>query len=250
MRQLIAGNWKMNATMAEAARIAGPLRDAAGLSCDLVVCPPTTVLMAVAGLLGGSRVEVGGQDCHAAPAGAHTGDISAAMLRDAGALWVILGHSERRGGHGETDALIRAKTTAALAAGLRPIVCVGETQEEHDSNRAMEVVERQVRLSLPPGFVGTLAYEPIWAIGSGRVADEADVTKVHSCIRAIVGPDVRILYGGSVRPENAARLLALPNVDGALVGGASLHPEAFLAIAAASLADAARLEPAAEAGIS
>ena len=240
MRQLIAGNWKMNTTTAQAAALADALR-AGAPGCDLLVCPPATQLAAVSAALAGSPVAVGGQDCHAEPCGAHTGDIAATMLRDAGAAWVILGHSERRAEHGESDEAVRAKVLAAVAAGLTPIVCVGETDEQRGAGRQTEVVGWQLAGSLPDGFAGAVAYEPIWAIGSGKSATEADVEAMHAFIRAELvrqfpasGAAVRILYGGSVKPGNAAGLLALPDVGGALVGGASLVAADFLAIAAAA----------------
>ena len=242
MRQLIAGNWKMNGLTAPANVIVAPLRDAAaGLLCDLLVCPPFTQVAAVAHLLSGSAVAVGGQDCHTAPQGAHTGDISAPMLRDAGATWVILGHSERRQNHGETDALVHAKVQAAVAAGLAPIVCVGETEAQRQSGQETEVVGWQLSGSLPKPFAGVVAYEPVWAIGTGKTATEQDVATMHAFIREELvrqfgeaGRGVRILYGGSVNPKNAASLLAVPEVGGALVGGASLKAEDFLAIARAA----------------
>lgn len=242
MRALIAGNWKMNGTLPDVERIAGALRaPAEALDCDLLVCPPATLLVSVARLLAGSRVAVGAQDCHAAPRGAHTGDISAAMLRDAGATSVILGHSERRSEHGETDAMVRAKTEAAMAAGLLPIVCVGETEAERQAGAHLAVARRQVAASLPDGFAGVVAYEPVWAIGTGRTPTPADVVEMHHSIRealrarfGLAGEGMRILYGGSVKPANAATLLAVPEVGGALVGGASLDPGDFLAIAQAA----------------
>jgi len=236
MPQLIAGNWKMNGLRAEAMALCEALRAGAkGLACHLLVCPPATVLADVARALGNTPVGVGGQDCAPEPSGACTGDISAPMLRDAGANFVILGHSERRQGHGETSAQVRAKAAAAVRAGLTPIVCVGETEAERDAGRAQDVVGTQVRDSLPPGFTGVLAYEPIWAIGTGRTAEEADVAAMHAHIRGQAGEGVPILYGGSVKPGNAAALLAVPNVDGALVGGASLLAADFLAIARAAV---------------
>jgi triosephosphate isomerase len=244
MRQLIAGNWKMNGLTAQASAIAGPLRDAAtGLGCDLLVCPPFTQIAAVAQMLSGSAVAIGGQDCHAAPQGAHTGDISAPMLRDAGATWVILGHSERRQNHGETDALVHEKVQAAVAAGLMPIVCVGETEAQRQSGQETEVVGWQLSGSLPKPFTGVVSYEPVWAIGTGKTATEQDVATMHAFIREELvrqfgeaGRGVHILYGGSVNPKNAASLLALPEVGGALVGGASLKTDDFLAIARAARA--------------
>ncbi len=240
MRQLIAGNWKMNGTTAEAASLARALRGGVP-GCDVLVCPPATQLAAMAAALAGTPVMVGGQDCHAEPSGAHTGDISATMLRDAGANWVILGHSERRSEHHETDEQVRAKASAAMAAGLTPIVCMGESGAQRDAGRQKEVVGLQLAGSLPDGFAGVVAYEPIWAIGSGKSATEDDVETMHAFIRAELlrllpanGAAVRILYGGSVKPGNAAGLLALPDVGGALVGGASLVAAEFLAIAAAA----------------
>ena len=241
MRPLIAGNWKMNGTRAEALALADALRGATGLACDLLVCPPTTVLHAVAQALQGTQVHVGAQDCHVLDQGPHTGDISPAMLHDAGATWVILGHSERRADHSETDTAVRAKAAAAVAAGLTPIVCVGEVEAQRLSGNAEVVVAAQVDGSVPPGFTGAVAYEPVWAIGTGRTATEADVAAMHQVIRATLvdklgepGRHVRILYGGSVKPANAQALLALPEVGGALVGGASLVAADFLAIARAA----------------
>lgn len=242
MQLLIAGNWKMNGLRAEARSLANALRDGAdGAGCDLLVCPPATVLAEVAALLAGGAVAVGGQDCHAEANGAHTGDVSAPMLRDAGAAWVILGHSERRQDHHETSAQVRRKAGAAAAAGLTPIVCVGETDAEREAGHAFRVIGEQLSGSLPAGFAGVVAYEPIWAIGTGRVPTEADVAAMHAFIRAQLVADLgagasglRILYGGSVKPGNAAALLSLPEVGGALVGGASLAAADFLAIAQAA----------------
>jgi triosephosphate isomerase len=242
VKPLIAGNWKMHGTMAESAALAVAVRDgAAGLTAELLVCPTFLHLAGVAALLAGFPVAVGGQDCHAAAKGAHTGDVSAPMLRDAGANHVILGHSERRSDHGETDAAVRAKAEAAAGAGLAPIVCVGETEAERLAGRAEAVVERQLAESLPDGFAGIIAYEPVWAIGTGRTPTEADIIAIHGTIRArlaarfgAAGQGMRILYGGSMKPGNAKAILALPNVDGGLVGGASLVPADFLAIARAA----------------
>ena len=239
MRALIAGNWKMNGRLSDLAAIAEPLRlPAETLACELLICPPATLVAAAAAAMAGSKVAVGAQDCHAKPSGAHTGDISAPMLRDAGAAWVILGHSERRADHGETDAEVRAKTEAATAASLTAIVCVGETEAERVAGRQNAVVGAQLAGSLPDGFAGVVAYEPVWAIGTGRTPTEADVAAMHAFIRAellarfgAAGQGLRILYGGSVKPANAAALLNLPDVGGALVGGASLKAEDFLAIA-------------------
>jgi triosephosphate isomerase len=244
MRQLIAGNWKMNGLSAEAAGIINPLRaGAAALACDLLVCPPFTQIAAVASLLAGSAVAVGGQDCHVNDKGAHTGDISAAMLRDVGATWVIVGHSERRQDHHESDALIQAKTQAAIAAGLTPIVCVGETEAQRSAGQQNQVVGAQLAGSVPAGFAGVVAYEPVWAIGTGKTATDDDVAAMHRFIRETLvkqlgpsGEAIRILYGGSVRPANAGSLLAVPHVGGALVGGASLNATDFLGIAKAAKA--------------
>ncbi len=242
MRQLIAGNWKMNGLMAEAASLAAAIRDQAhGLHCDLLVCPPFLQLGLVADILDETLVAIGGQDCAADPAGAHTGDISAEMLADAGCLAVILGHSERRQNHHETNAHIHAKTRAAARAGLIPIVCVGETEAERDSGQETAIVGRQIAESLPADFAGIVAYEPIWAIGTGRTPTVAEVAAVHSHIRSALlarlgeaGRILRILYGGSVKPDNAAELLAVAEVGGALVGGASLQADSFMAIARAA----------------
>jgi triosephosphate isomerase len=234
MKPLIAGNWKMNGTMASAGALLAALRAADATGADLLVCPPATLLHLAAQALAGSAIALGGQDCHAKASGAHTGDISAAQLRDAGATHVILGHSERRADHAETDAQVRAKALAAQAAGLHPIVCVGETRAEREAGQAEAVVGTQLAGSLPDGFAGTIAYEPVWAIGTGLTPTEAEVAAMHGFIRARVGAGPRILYGGSVKPSNAAALLALAHVNGALVGGASLVAEDFLAIARAA----------------
>jgi triosephosphate isomerase (TIM) len=242
MPQLIAGNWKMHGLAADATALAqGIAAGAAGLSCELLVCPPFVHIAAVARELAGSSVAVGGQDCHQAKQGAHTGDISAPMLRDAGATWVILGHSERRHNHGETDELVREKVLAAVEAGLIPIVCVGETEDHRTGGQETEVVGWQISGSLPKPFTGVVAYEPVWAIGTGKTATEQDVATMHAFIREELvrqfgeaGEGIRILYGGSLRPNNAASLLAVPHVGGGLIGGASLKAEDFLAIARAA----------------
>jgi triosephosphate isomerase len=245
--QLIAGNWKMNGSRAEAVRLAAAVcAGASGLPCELMVCPPFTGLEAVAGVVHGTSVRLGAQDCHAADAGAFTGDIAAPMLADVGCQAVILGHSERRQAHHETSVQVRAKVMSAVRAGLMPIVCVGETKAERDSGAAVALVCAQVAESLPDGFAGVLAYEPIWAIGTGVTATEGDVATMHAAIRAALvdrlgegGQGVRILYGGSVKPDNAAGLLAVAEVGGALVGGAALDAGAFLAIAACAVASVA-----------
>ncbi|MCR6734175.1 MAG: triose-phosphate isomerase [Afipia sp.] len=244
-RPLIAGNWKMNglkAAMTELASIwqgAGELKDKA----DLLICPPATLLFTAVSLVSGSKVAIGAQDCHPAPSGAHTGDISAEMVADTGATAIIVGHSERRADHGETDAVVRAKAEAAWRAKLVAIVCVGETQAERDAGQTLDVVGRQLAGSVPDGATAAnlvVAYEPVWAIGTGRTPTIKDVEEVHGFIRGKLterlskeGAGVQILYGGSVKPSNAAELMAVPNVDGALVGGASLKAADFLAIAAA-----------------
>jgi triosephosphate isomerase len=242
MRQLIAGNWKMNGLSAASADLAEAIVAGAGsVACDLLICPPFTQLAAVAQQLRGTPVALGAQDCHAAASGAHTGDISAVMLADLGCTAVILGHSERRQNHYETDAAVHAKVLAAQHAGLMPIVCVGETEAERDAGQHLAIVGAQVAASLPEKFAGVIAYEPIWAIGTGRTPTGADVEAMHRHIRAALsarlgpaGAETRILYGGSVKPDNAAALLAVPEVGGALVGGASLNAAHFLAIAEAS----------------
>ncbi|WP_431280662.1 triose-phosphate isomerase [Humitalea sp. 24SJ18S-53] len=244
-RTLIAGNWKMHGTVADAVALArAVVAGSAGLPADLLICPPVVHLLAVAPAVSGSAVGLGAQDCHAAGKGAHTGDVSAGMLRDAGAAWVILGHSERRADHAETDAQVAAKAAAAMAAGLCPIVCVGETLAQREAGEAEAVVAGQLAGSLPPGFAeagGVVAYEPVWAIGTGLTPTEGDIRAMHARLRAEVlglcgpaGGGVRLLYGGSVKPGNAAAILALPEVNGALVGGAALVAADFLAIAAAA----------------
>jgi triosephosphate isomerase len=237
MRQLIAGNWKMNGLSADAGFLCGALAETAPLPCDLLVCPPFTHIAQVAARLRGTAIAWGGQDCHAAPSGAHTGDISAPMLADLGCTAVIVGHSERRQNHHETDAQVRQKAIAAAASGLMPIICVGETGAQRDAGQEIAVVSHQIAESLPDGFAGVIAYEPIWAIGTGRTPGIAEIASAHAHIRAALverlgpgGAGIRILYGGSVKPDNAASLLAVKEVGGALVGGASLSAESFLEI--------------------
>jgi triosephosphate isomerase len=237
MRQVIAGNWKMNGKFSDILPYAEAL-SAARTPAELIICPPFPLLQGFAAALKDGAVRLGAQDCHANPSGAHTGDVAASLLAEAGASHVILGHSERRADHGETNAEIAGKVEAALAAELIPIVCVGETEAERDAGEAEHVVHQQLTHSLPPGFIGLIAYEPVWAIGTGRTPSEADVTAMHAAIRAALvaqfpatGAATPILYGGSVKPGNAASLLALPEVGGALVGGACLNPADFLAIA-------------------
>ncbi len=252
-RALIAGNWKMNGLIAEGMKLAEELAmrlerarevgEPPPPSCDLLVCPPFTLLALLRDMLAGRGIALGAQDCASEAAGAFTGDISAAMLADIGCDYVILGHSERRHHHREDDALVRRKAEAANAAGLTPIVCVGETEEERGAGRALEVIARQVRGSLPAGAAASglvIAYEPVWAIGTGKTATPADAVEAHREIRRVAAEllgasaavGLRILYGGSVKPDNARELLAGEGIDGALVGGASLKAGDFWAIAA------------------
>jgi triosephosphate isomerase len=244
-RPLLAGNWKMNGLISSAAEVDKLIKPAAGLAAtlDLVVCPPATLVTSFATLAKGSKLLIGGQDCHSEPAGAYTGDLAAEMLADAGAIAVIVGHSERRTYHNEDDALVRRKALAAWRARLTAIVCVGETEADRDARRTLDVVGRQLDVSLPDGASAAnlvVAYEPVWAIGTGRTPTTADVIDVHRFIRerltarfGTAGEGTRVLYGGSVKPANAKELLTLANVDGALVGGASLKADEFLGIAAA-----------------
>ncbi|NIJ07681.1 triosephosphate isomerase [Sphingomonas vulcanisoli] len=239
LRKLIAGNWKMNGTRASLAEVAAieAAATAAG-HVDVALCPPFTLIDAM--MQAADTVVIGGQDCHHAVKGAHTGCVSAAMLADLGASHVIVGHSERRTDNGETDDLVRAKAEATIAAGLIAIVCVGETEAERDAGRAGVVVGDQLDGSLPPAATArqlVVAYEPVWAIGTGRTPSCDDVAEMHGMIRAkllaILGEEgvgVRILYGGSVKPDNAAELLAIADVDGALVGGCSLTAAQFVPI--------------------
>jgi triosephosphate isomerase len=245
VRPLVAGNWKMNglsASLVEITAMAEAVEAGKAGEAELAVCPPATLLAQAAWALKGSKVSLGGQDCSARESGAFTGDIAAPMIKDAGASYVIVGHSERRQYHGENDAAVKAKAEAAHKAGLTAIVCVGETRAEREASKAIEVVSGQVRGSLPavgaPDTV-VLAYEPVWAIGTGLTPTAADVAEMHAAIRKLLGEiygaagaKLRILYGGSVKPANAKELLGLANVDGALVGGASLKAVDFLAIAA------------------
>jgi triosephosphate isomerase len=251
LRPLIAGNWKMNGLKASTSEFDAMVAGAGSVigQADLLVCPPATLLGTFAektrGILPADRkaLSLGAQDCHPASSGAHTGDISAEMLADAGASYVIVGHSERRADHGETDALVRQKAEAAWRAGLIAIVCIGETQTQRDAGQTLDVCGGQLVGSLPEGATAAtlvVAYEPVWAIGTGLTPTVQDVHKVHGFIRDKLssrfkgeGARIRILYGGSVKPSNAAELMAVPNVNGALVGGASLKAADFLAIAAA-----------------
>ena len=251
-RPLIAGNWKMNGLWDDAVERAETLmrmmqdtEAARGpLPFDLLLCPPATLIGVVHFTLADSRIMVGGQDCHAKPSGAHTGDISAAMLKDLDCTHVIVGHSERRADHAESDAVVKAKAEAAVGAGLCAIVCVGESEAQRDAGRTAEIVAGQVKGSVPARAHAqnlVVAYEPVWAIGTGKTPTAPEVQEVHALIRArladLIGAGdaakTRILYGGSVKPSNAKELLALPDVDGALVGGASLVAADFWAIAEA-----------------
>jgi triosephosphate isomerase len=241
-RKLAAGNWKMNGLSASLAEIEALAEAHPDPRSEVLICPPATLIAQMAWTTKGGAIRVGGQDCHAAAAGAHTGDIAAAMLADAGATHVILGHSERRADHGETDADVRAKAIAGHAAGLVAVICVGETEAQRDAGKTLPVIGAQISGSLPDGATaGTtvIAYEPVWAIGTGRTPTLDQIAEVHDFLRAELAramPDaegVRLLYGGSVKPSNAAEIFAVSNVDGALVGGASLKAADFGAIVAA-----------------
>lgn len=231
MKPLIAGNWKMNGLAAAADEIEALITrfdGAAPGDRDVLICPPATLLAGFAAQYSDEAIQFGGQDCHAETSGAHTGDISAAMLADAGAAFVIVGHSERRADHGETDAAVQAKAAAALRAGLTPIICVGETKGQRHDGRALDVVSAQIAGSIPATDEEyVIAYEPVWAIGTGLTPTSADIAEMHALIRAQTRNDVRILYGGSVKPQNAAEILNIDNVNGALVGGASLKADDF-----------------------
>ncbi len=243
MRKLAAGNWKMNGTADSLAEITALAAATKGAACDILICPPATLIAAMAAAAKGSAVMVGGQDCHANPSGAHTGDISAAMLKDAGAGHVILGHSERRADHGETDADVRAKADAAGAAGLIRVICVGETEAERDTGTTLAIIGRQLAGSIPDGATAAntvIAYEPVWAIGTGRTPTLDQIAEVHDFMRKTLtdrfgaeATGMRLLYGGSVKPSNAAEIFATANVDGALVGGASLKAADFSQIVTA-----------------
>lgn len=247
-RPLIAGNWKMNMRRSEGLALAHAVADhvcrAGRFPAELAIFPPFTLLADILREVGGSGVAIGGQDCHPAESGAHTGDVSAEMLHDIGCTHVIVGHSERRADHSETDGEVCAKAQAAHRAGLVAVICLGETQAQRDDGRTLEVIRTQLAGSLPGGADAAntvLAYEPVWAIGTGRTPTAAEVQQVHKAIRDALadrtspetGAAMRILYGGSVKPANASDLLCLADVDGALVGGASLDAESFWAIAEA-----------------
>jgi triosephosphate isomerase len=244
---VVAGNWKMNgqrAALAEAKAVADTLAARAGpIPADVLICPPATLVMVMAEILKDTPLTIGAQDCHASASGAHTGDISAEILADAGATFIIVGHSERRADHAETDAVVRAKQQAVHRAGLIAIVCVGETKGQRLAGLTLDVVIRQLERSLAAGTSPSntiVAYEPVWAIGTGLTPTTADVAEVHGAIRSHLvarfgddGQAIRILYGGSVKPQNAKELMSVANVDGALVGGASLKAADFLGIIAA-----------------
>jgi triosephosphate isomerase len=245
MRTLLAGNWKMNGlkgALGEIRALGRAFADEAPPG-DVLICPPATLVSEAAKAASGTVVAIGGQDCHPQPSGAFTGDISAEMLRDAGATAVIVGHSERRQFHGESNETVAAKARAAHRASLYAIVCVGETEAERLGGRAIDVVSTQLRESVPHEFGGSqvaVAYEPVWAIGTGRTPTVNEIREMHAAIRAVLsergpeGGNIRILYGGSVKPENAAEILVIPNVEGALVGGASLKAADFLRIVRAA----------------
>lgn len=246
-RKLIAGNWKMNGLKADghalAAALAAKMAAAPGARFDMLVCPPFTLIESVVSTVGTTGISVGGQDCHMQEKGAHTGDTSAWMLKDMGCAYAIVGHSERRTNHAETDATVKAKAEAALAAGLKVIVCIGETLEERDAGKTLEVNRTQLHGSLPEGATAdntVIAYEPVWAIGTGRTATPEQAQEVHAMIRSeLIGRSValtemRILYGGSMNAKNAAELLSQPDIDGGLIGGASLKADDFWTVAESS----------------
>jgi triosephosphate isomerase len=243
-RKLAAGNWKMNGLAAASAELDALIAATAGAAAEVLICPPATLIARFAARARGSAVTIGGQDCHAAPSGAHTGDISAEMIADAGGSHIIVGHSERRADHGESDSQVCAKAKAAWRAGLTAIVCVGEIEAERDAGRALNVVGGQLAASIPDGATAAalvVAYEPVWAIGTGRTPSLDDIAEMHDFMRARlverfgsgIGEAVQLLYGGSVKPGNAREIFGVSNVDGGLVGGASLKAADFAAIVAA-----------------
>ncbi|MDO5706318.1 MAG: triose-phosphate isomerase [Paracoccus sp. (in: a-proteobacteria)] len=241
-RKLAAGNWKMNGDLAALAEVDRLLDTSPEPGCEVLICPPAVLIHPMVGRSRGGVLAVGGQDCHAKVSGAHTGDISAAQLRDAGADYVIVGHSERRADHGEDDAAVSAKAVAAHEAGITSIICVGETEAQRDGGQTLGVIGGQIAASVPDCATATntvIAYEPVWAIGTGRTPTNEQIAEVHARIRNDLsarfgdGAEFRILYGGSVKPSNAVEIFAIPNVDGALVGGASLKADDFAAIVAA-----------------
>ena len=239
-RKLAAGNWKMNGLSATKAELDALIAQAGSPGCDVLICPPATLIAAFAQAARGSAIHIGAQDCHAAESGAHTGDVSAEMIADAGGTAVIVGHSERRADHGESDATVQAKAEAAWRAGLTAIICVGETEAQRDAGQALDIVIGQMDGSIPDGATArntVVAYEPVWAIGTGRTPSLEDIAEVHTAMRANLvdrfgseGEGMRLLYGGSVKPGNAAEIFAVPDVDGGLVGGASLKASDFLGI--------------------
>jgi len=243
-KPLVAGNWKMNGLRADLGEIAAVGKGIAGESCEVAICPPATLIGGAVKTAAGSNLIIGGQDCHAEGAGAHTGDISAEMIADLGGKLVIVGHSERRAGYGETDAMVKAKAEAAWRAGLIAVLCIGETEAERRSGGTLDVLARQIAGSVPERATAdklVVAYEPVWAIGTGLTPSEDDIAEAHAHIRAKLAEtsgaeaeSIRILYGGSVKPSNAAAILTLGEVDGALVGGASLKATDFLGIVAAA----------------
>ncbi len=242
-RKLAAGNWKMNGTGASLAEIEALAKAHPNPGCDVLICPPATLLSRLSERTSGTAIKTGGQDCHAATSGAHTGDISAEMIADAGGSHVIVGHSERRADHGETDSDIAAKAAAVWKAGLVAVICLGETLAEREAGQTIDVVASQLSGSVPDGADGdntVIAYEPVWAIGTGKVPTLDEIAAVHADIRSrlkarfgAVGDDMPILYGGSVKPSNADDIFGVADVDGALVGGASLKAEDFGGIVAA-----------------
>ncbi|MFD3189364.1 triose-phosphate isomerase [Sedimentitalea sp. HM32M-2] len=243
-RKLAAGNWKMNGSGADLAMLGELARRHPAPDCQVLICPPATLIDRAARAVDGSAIAIGGQDCHFGANGAHTGDISAAMLAEAGATAVIVGHSERRQDHHENNDMVRAKAEAALAAGLTAILCVGESQAQREAGRTLDVIAEQLAGSMPQDATAhgvVIAYEPIWAIGTGLVAEPAQISQVHEFLRAQLrqrlgeqtGQAIRLLYGGSVKPANAAEIFAVADVDGALVGGASLSAADFAPIIAA-----------------
>jgi triosephosphate isomerase len=242
-RKLAAGNWKMNGSRASLDMLETLATTHQGNTCDIVICPPHPLLFPAAKICGSGPVRVGAQDCHAAAKGAHTGDTAASLIAETGARYVIVGHSERREAHGESDAQVRAKAEAAIAAGLTAIVCIGESLDQREAGEALGVITAQLAGSVPDGSTGAtlvVAYEPIWAIGTGKIPTLEQIAEVHATLRAELiarfgdaGKDIRLLYGGSVKPENAAGIFATADVDGALVGGASLKADDFSPIIAA-----------------
>jgi triosephosphate isomerase len=240
-RKLAAGNWKMNGTLAALAEIDQLLAAQPSPGCDVLICPPATLIQAMTARTQG-KIAVGGQDCHAKASGAHTGDIAAAQLKDVGASHVILGHSERRTDHAESDADVLAKSGAAHAAGLVTVICVGETEAQRDAGQTLAVITSQLAGSVPAGATAqntVIAYEPVWAIGTGRTPTNDQIAEVHALMRDLLaarfadGADMALLYGGSVKPGNAGEIFAIPHVNGALVGGASLKAADFGPIVAA-----------------